>query len=209
MSITNKIKSASYVGNPISNTVLYISKKIEKQLFNLSKVTDCLIFCENTIEVPEELSKLHSFIMTSNPQLDYSRFVNALAIEIENTNRSRKYTLAKEGYYIGEGVRIGKNAYIEPFCLIDHDVIIGDDAHIYSGSKIRNSEIGNNFVAFENSVVGSNGFTMAIDEFGAKVRIPTLGKVIIGNNVEVGMMSNICIGSGGNTIIEIMSKLMH
>ncbi len=203
----NNVISASYIGKPISNTVMYISKKIEKQLFNLRNVTGCLIFCENSIEVPKELLETNTFIMTSNPQLEYSRYVNSIASRIETENRSRKYTLTKDGYYVGENVKIGKNAYIEPLCLIDHDVIIGDNAHIFTGSKIRRAIIGDNFVAFENSVVGSYGFTMATDESGAKVRIPTLGKVIIGNNVEAGMLCNIAVGSGGNTIIDDNVKI--
>ena len=48
---------------------------------------------------------------------------------------------------------------------------------------------------------------MAEDESGNKFRIPTLGKVVIGNNVEVNSLTNISCGSAGNTIIEDNAKI--
>jgi UDP-3-O-[3-hydroxymyristoyl] glucosamine N-acyltransferase len=202
-----EIKSASYVGKPISNTVMYVTKKIEALLTNLDNVKNCLIFCEDTIDIPEKLAQIHTFLKTANPQLDYAKYVSRLAYENEQISLHRKYVITDGGYYIGENVIIGKKPIIEPLCLIDHDVIIGDNARIYSGAKIRNAIIGDNFIANENSVVGTHAFTMARDENNNRVRIPTLGKVIIGNNVEVGMLTNISVGTAGNTFIDDYVKI--
>lgn len=84
---------------------------------------------------------------------------------------------------------------------------IGDNARIYAGSVIKNSIIGNNVIVNEKAVIGANGFTMANDEDGNKIRIYSLGKVIIGNDVEIGTNDNISRGSGGDTIIEDSVKL--
>lgn len=205
--LTIDIISASYIGNPISNTVMYISKKVEGLLSNLESAENCLVFCEASIDIPSKLNQQHIFMRTSNPQLDYAKFVYKLANEKEQSNKNRKYILTDNGYYIGENVIIGRNSVIEPFCFIDHDVIIGDNARIFSGAKIRNTIIGNNFIAGENSVVGSYGFTMAKDENNNLVRIPTLGKVFIGNNVEIGMLANVSVGSAGNTVIDDYVKI--
>lgn len=202
-----EIKSASYIGKPISNTVMYITKKVEYLLEHLNNVEKCLIFCEDTISIPNELEKKHTFIRTNNPQLEYSNYVTKLANKLEQKNKKRKYTLTKDGFYIGENVTIGSNSIIEPLCFIDHDVVIGENARILSGAKIRNAIIGDNFIANENSLVGSCGFTMADDVNGNKIRIPTLGKVLIGHNVEVGMLANISVGSAGNTIIRDFVKI--
>ncbi|MGD9679053.1 MAG: DapH/DapD/GlmU-related protein [Vulcanibacillus sp.] len=202
-----EINSASYIGKPVNNTVMYITKKVEHLLVNLYNAKQCLVFCEENIEVSEDLSKIHVIIKTSNPQLEYSRYVNELAYNKQEMNKRRKYTLTDGGYYIGENVKIGQNSIIEPLCLIDHDVIIGNNAKIFTGAKIRNAIIGDNFIANENAVIGTYGFTMANDENGNKVRIPTLGKVIIGNNVEIGTLANISVGSGGNTVINDNVKI--
>ncbi|MGI6349596.1 MAG: hypothetical protein GX245_03680 [Eubacteriaceae bacterium] len=195
------IQSASYVGNPVNDTVMFISKKVEHLLVNLEKVSGCLVFCEDNIDIPSALAEKHVFRPSKTPNLDYTRFVQELDREKKERQRKRQYTLTKGGYYLGENVQIGKNAYIEPLCFIDHDVIIGDYAQIHAGAKIRSAEIGDYFLINENAVVGSYGFTMSTDESGNKIRVPDFGKVIIGNHVEIGILTNICVGYGGNTVI--------
>ena len=73
---------------------------------------------------------------------------------------------------------------------------------ILAGAVIKNAVIGDNFIAYENSVVGNYTFTFAVDEDGNKQRIPSMGKAIIGNNVELGCHSTISAGSTGNTVVE-------
>lgn len=201
------ITTVSYIGNPEDNSAMFITKKVEHLLVKLESVANCLVFCEDSVEVPKGLLERHRFKMSSNPQLDYAKFVEALAKRLEQKKMQKKYNLTDGGFYIGENVKIGKNPIIEPFCLIDHDVVIGDNARIFSGAKIRNAIIGDNLIAHENAVIGSYGFTMASDESGNRVRIPTLGRVVIGHNVEVGMLANIAVGSAGNTCIADHVKI--
>lgn len=204
-----EISGASYIGNPQSNTVMYISKKVEHLLDNLSKVKESLVFAEDTIKIPQELKENNYFICSDNPQREYAEFVSRIFKMHFAQERKRRYIFTEEGYYIGENVSIGENAYIEPGCVIGHDVIIGKDACILSGAVIKNSIIGDDFLANEYAVIGAYGFTMAEDENGNKFRIPTLGKVIIGNCVEIGAHDNISCGSGGIQLLKIMLKLMH
>lgn len=205
----NQLKkyTPSYIGKPQNNTVMYVTKKVEGLIKNLTDVNDCLIYCEDTIVIPSDLEQKHTFIKTKNPQLDYTKYVISLAQLIEQENAKRKYTLTDGGYYIGENVQIGEKSFIEPMCLIGHDVVIGKNARIYSGSKIKNCKIGDNFIANENCVIGTNAFTFTKNEEGSNMRIPSLGKVIIGDNVEVGMLTNIAVGSAGDTVIDDYVKL--
>lgn len=205
--LEDSVQSVSYIGRPRSKTAVYITKKVEHLLINLVGVENCLVFCESTIEVPQELLSSHRFIMTNTPQLEYAKFVEEIAKANETRTRTRKYKLTQEGYYIGENVHIGNNAWIEPSCLIGHDVIIGDNCRVLSGVRIKNAIIGDNFIANENSVIGSYGFTMTNDEHENKIRIPTLGKVIIGDDVEVGALVNVSCGSGGDTTISDNTKI--
>ena len=80
-------------------------------------------------------------------------------------------------------------------------------ARILSGTIINNAVNGDNFMSNEYAVIGANGFTMADDKNGNKVRIPSLGKVIICDNVEVGAHDNISRGSAGNTKLSDNVKL--
>lgn len=202
-----KVTGVSYIGEPASNTAMYITKKVEYLLENVRKSKNCLIFAENGITIPEILKKENCFLLSDNPQRDYAEFVQMFANLRFEKDRKRKYTLMPGGYYIGENVSIGENAYIEPGCIIGHDVIIGKNACILAGSIIKNAIIGDEFLANEKAVIGSFGFTMAEDENEKKFRVPTLGKVVIGNYVEIGSHDNISCGSGGNTVIEDHVKI--
>lgn len=201
------VVGVSYVGAPKNRTAMYITKKVEHLLTNLKNASQCLIFAEDTIEPPEKLRRNHCFILSANPQQQYTDFVNQFANLTERKNRTRKYTLTEGGYYVGENVKIGENAYIEPGCLIGHDVIIGDNAKIFAGAKIKNTTIGNDFIAGENCTIGTYGFTMTLDANGNRMRIPSLGKIVIGDHVEVGAHTNICTSSGGDTVLKNWVKL--
>ena len=202
-----EITGPSYIGAPRSNTAMFISRKAEYLLPALFEVENCLVFAETGIHIDENLLNKHAFVISKNPQLEYARFADYFAKEREKEERTLNCTLHPKGYYLYDNVKIGSDAYIEPGCVIGPDVRIGARAKILSGTVIRRSDIGDDFVANENSVVGANGFTMAEDEEGNKLRIPTLGRVIIGNNVEVGSHNNISCGSGGCTILEDNVKL--
>lgn len=196
------IKGMSYIGAPRPNTAMYISKKVERLLGSLETVDNCLVFVEDGIQTTEALEKKHAFYFTANPQLEYARFAQLLEDERNAEDAKMKFVLTAGGYYKSESAVVGQNAYIEPGCVIGHRVKIGKNARILSGTVIRNAEIGDNFLANEFAVIGANGFNMAVDEGGNKLRIPTLGRVIIGDYVEVGAHNNISCGSGGDTILE-------
>lgn len=196
----------SYIGRPISNSFMYVSKKIENQMINLQKVKNCLVFVEKGTNYDKKLKNENCIIETQNPQLDYTKFALLFEKEKDAYNKTRKY-IEVNGYICGENVEIGEGTIIEPGCLIDHDVRIGSNCKIRAKTIIRNSIIGNYVLVNENALIGSNGFNMAEDENGNKIRIPTLGKVIISDYCEIGAFDNISCGSGGNTFLDKYVKL--
>ena len=201
------INGMSYIGAPKSNTAMFVTKKVEHLLEALESVEECLIFAETGISISEKLEKKHAFVLTNKPQLDYAKFANQFAEERFAAEKELKYSLTAGGFYVSSDVIIPEDAYVEPGCIIGPDVQIGKRAKILAGAIIKHATIGDDFVANEYSVTGANGFTMADDEDGNKVRIPTLGRVVIGNQVEVGVHNNISCGSGGDTILEDNVKL--
>lgn len=200
------IVGASYAGNPVSGTAMYITKKVEKLLDNLKGISGCLVFIETGMHPEKPLEETNCFVISDNPQMAYARFMEEFAQVRFEEEAKLKYSL-HDGYYIGEIVEIGEDAYIEPGCLIGHGVKIGCHCRIMAGTIIKNAVVGDYFVCGENAVIGTNGFTMAEDEQGNKFRMPTLGKVIIGNHVEVGSLDNVSVGLGGDTVIQDYVKI--
>lgn len=201
------VNGTSYIGEPRENTAMYVTKKVSHLLKNLRGFACCLVFAETGIEVDPALRRENCLVFYDNPQLAYVRFIKELSDRREQRERNRKYKLTEGGYYLGENVQIGENTYIEPMALIGHDVVIGKNAFIGAGAVIKNAVIGDDFVCNAYAVIGSPGFTMCEDEEGNKLRIPSMGRVVIGNFVEVGVGDNISIGSSGNTVLEDYVKL--
>lgn len=204
---TFTISGVSYIGSPRSNTAVFITKKINRLITALKNVEECLVFAEIGIEVPENLLDRHCFVFSENPQKEYALFTKECFFEEEERKTHIGYFTTSDGAHISQNAQIGENSIIEYGVTIGPNVQIGKNARIYTGAVIKNAIIGDDVIINEYAVVGANGFTMANDECGNKIRIYSLGKVIIGNNVEIGAHDNISRGSGGNTIIEDSVKI--
>lgn len=200
------VKGASYIGAPVSNTAMYITKKVKHLLDALNNVEECLVFAESGITVPAELKEKHGFVFVDNPQLAYAEFADAFNEEKQKMEKTIPFLNIK-GAYISQTAKIAEDTYIEPGCVIGPDVVIGYNSRILAGCIIKNAVIGDNFLANECAVIGANGFTMATDSDNNKYRIPSLGIVRIGNNVEIGAHDNISRGSAGDTLIDDYVKI--
>jgi UDP-3-O-[3-hydroxymyristoyl] glucosamine N-acyltransferase len=109
--------------------------------------------------------------------------------------------------YLGEGVRIGNNTIIYPNCTILDNVIIGENSVIYPNVSIReNCQIGNHVILHNGAVIGSDGFGFVpMDDRYEK--IPQIGRVVIGNDVEIGANTTIDRATMGETIIKKGCKI--
>ena len=101
---------------------------------------------------------------------------------------------------IEDNVKIGDNCIIEPNVVIHHGCKIGNNCKIGSSASIAYSIIGNNCYIYTGARIGFDGFGFQLINYQHH-RIPQLGRVIIGNDVEIG--ANACIDRGAldDTII--------
>ncbi|OGS80332.1 MAG: UDP-3-O-(3-hydroxymyristoyl)glucosamine N-acyltransferase [Gallionellales bacterium GWA2_55_18] len=108
---------------------------------------------------------------------------------------------------IGEGATIGAFSVIGEGCCIGANTTIGSHARLYPGVVIyHDCVIGDNLIAHSGAVIGSDGFGIAMDE-GRWVKIPQIGRVVIGNDVEIGANTTIDRGALDDTVIEDGVKL--
>jgi UDP-3-O-[3-hydroxymyristoyl] glucosamine N-acyltransferase len=201
------ITGATYVESPKPNSVLFITKKLEVLIQNLRQAYHCLVFIDNDMAVPE-IYKEHNCIVTSdNPPKDYALVANRIWQERQLKNQVREYSFTSQGYWIGDNVILGSGVTIQPGCFIDHDVELGPDTIVLSGARISNAKIGQDCIIKQNAVIGGMGFIMAKDEYNHISRIPSLGRVILGNQVEIGSFTTVCCGTGNDTILFDRVKL--
>lgn len=110
--------------------------------------------------------------------------------------------------YIGTNASIGNQTKIYSNCSIADDVQIGERCVIHSGVRLYSgTQIGNDCIIHSNTVIGSDGFGFAPKDDGSYEKVPQIGKVIIGNKVEIGACSTIDCATMGATIIHDGVKL--
>ena len=108
---------------------------------------------------------------------------------------------------IGEGATIGAFSVIGEGCCIGANTVIGSHVRLYPGVVIyHDCVIGDNLIAHSGVVIGSDGFGIAMDE-GRWIKIPQIGRVVIGNDVEIGANTTIDRGALDDTLIEDGVKL--
>ncbi len=109
--------------------------------------------------------------------------------------------------YIGDNAEIGNRVKIYPFCYIGDNVIIGDDTVIFPHVSIyRGVKIGKRVRIHSGAVIGSDGFGYALTKNGA-LKIPQVGGVIIGDDVEIGANTTIDRGTIDDTLIGNRVKI--
>lgn len=178
--------------------LVFLKKYNESMLRMLSEQENNI----TAIVTPEYHGKLScSYVISDNPRLDFARvlqefFVPKVVPSVANTAR------------IGRNVSLGKNVTIGEYSIIGNDVVVGDGTEIRHHVVIGdNTVIGKDCLIKSNTVIGEEGFGFERDKMGVPIRIPHLGRVKIGNNVEVGASTVIARGTLDNTVIEDNVKI--
>jgi len=109
--------------------------------------------------------------------------------------------------HVGRGCAIGENVVIGAGCVIAEQVTIGAGTRLDANVTVYSGcEIGEDCILSSGVVVGADGFGYAEDA-GRWVKIPQVGRVVIGNAVEIGANTTIDRGALDDTIIEEGVKL--
>jgi len=113
-----------------------------------------------------------------------------------------KYKSVKFGknVLIGKNVKIGKNSIIGSNSIIEHNVIVGKNCIIGSNLIIKNSIIGDRVILQDGSKIGQKGFGF-IPQKIRNIKFPHIGRVIIGDDVEIAAGCTIDRGSVDDTVI--------
>ena len=105
------------------------------------------------------------------------------------------------------GAVIGDGAQIGPGCYIGRDVQIGAGSLLHANVSIYHGcVIGQRAIIHSGAVIGADGFGMAMDQ-GRWIKIPQIGRVIIGDDAEIGANTTIDRGALDDTVIGDDVKL--
>ena len=168
------------------------------------------------LSLPKYSDRLHArggaVWVSDYPQYVFASIADALHASIEDARNDGEQTQSSvagahptavidTSAKIGEGVRIGPNAYIGV------GVEIGDGTIIGAGAVITHAMIGAGVRVLPGAALGQAGFGFAQGPNGALKRVPQLGRVLIGDYVEVGANTTIDRGALSDTIIGAETKI--
>ena len=154
-------------------------------------------------EIDEGKIKVKNFIEVENPLLCMLRFLSLFEYKISFPDGAENLS------FIASSAKLGRDVAVFPFCYVGAGAEIGDGSILMPGvfigdnSKIGKrvlifpnavlypySEVGDDTVIHAGAVIGADGFGY-ISFFGEIKKIPQVGVVRIGKNVEIG--ANSCV----------------
>lgn len=122
-------------------------------------------------------------------------------------------TVPEEAYigafaYIGEGVTLGKGVKIYPNVFVGRGCEIGEGTILYPGVKVYpRCKVGKRCIVHAGAVIGADGFGFAPDAEGKYEKIPQMGIVSIGDDVEIGANTTVDRATMGRTVVGDGTKL--
>lgn len=111
--------------------------------------------------------------------------------------------------FVAKGAKIGERAVLISQVHVGENATIGDDALLYPNVTIYyNCQLGHRNIIHSGTVIGSDGFGFAPDlRAGEWVKVPQTGRVVIGNDVEIGSNTSVDRGAMADTRIDDGCKI--
>ena len=158
-------------------------------------------------------------LISNNPRLDFAKVANLLnPVKLDEPGISASASIA-------DNTKIPSSVYIGQYVVIQSDVILGEGVQIGAGCAIANDvHIGKNTIIYPNVTIGygtrigdncviNSGVVIGTDGFGyvkdgdSYLKVPQLGNVRIGNNVDIGANTTVDRGALLDTVIGDGVKL--
>jgi UDP-3-O-[3-hydroxymyristoyl] glucosamine N-acyltransferase len=172
-------------------------------------------------ESDAEITTSKPLLLNSNPRLAfataakllYPRKDHAAAIHptaVIDTRAKVAPSASIDAHAVIEaGAVIGERCWVGAGCYVGEGVVIGDDCDIFPRVVIYpGTTVGRRVTVHAGAVLGSDGFGFVRDEkFGRYVKFPQVGRLVVGDYVEIGANCTIDRGALDETVIGPGTKL--
>lgn len=207
-----EISGVSEIQNGRPGTITFLANKLYKKFLDDTKAS-AVISGE-----PGDLEGRNG-IAVDNPQLALAKLLDYFQPLEKPDPGIHPSAVVDPAAEIGENVYVGPLAVIESGAKVGDDsfisaqVFIGRNARVGSNTKLNpqvvvydHCEIGDRVIIHAGTVLGSDGFGFVTDS-GKHHKVAQLGRVIVGNDVEMGGNCSIDRGTIGDTTIGDGTKL--
>ena len=208
---TEKITAPEQLDLAKETEISFIGHKKYEKLWPTSKACAAIVNEDISIEPGEN----KAFIKVKNADLAMSQVLELFepptplfAYDIHPTANIDPTAILGNGVRIGAGsyvgpkVHIGENTTIYPNVTILDECTIGKNTVIWPGAVVRERcHIGNDCIIHPNATIGADGFGFRPCPQRGLAKIPQIGNVVIGNNVEIGANSSVDRGKFSSTVL--------
>ncbi len=199
--------------NATTGSISFLSNTKYRKQLQATRASAVILAPEYLDECPV------SALVSANPRLAYARISNHLfpepavkagrhpsAVIAENAKIDPSAWIGPNAV-IEENAWIGKDVQIGPGCVVGENARVGDASRLIANVTICSEVIlGQRVLIHPGAVIGSDGFGLANDN-GAWIKVPQLGSVVIGDDVEIGANTTIDRGALEDTVLENGVKL--
>ena len=186
----------------------FLDNKLYTEAFSQSRAGACLVHPDLADRAPEGMALL----LTKEPYHGFARISRAFyplpeiqagiddGAAVDETAVVGDGTRIESGAVIGPGAEIGSQCLIGANTVIGSGVIIGQGCQINASVTVANAIVGERVIIHSGARIGQDGFGFALGPEG-HLKVPQLGRVMIGDDVEIGANTTIDRGSGPDTVI--------
>jgi UDP-3-O-[3-hydroxymyristoyl] glucosamine N-acyltransferase len=126
---------------------------------------------------------------------------------VDSTARIDPAASVGVGAVVGADAVVGRGAVVGPGAHLGARAELGADSRLYPRAVVLDDcTLGERCIVHSGAVIGADGFGFAPLD-GRWIKIPQLGRVVIGDDVEIGANTSIDRGTMGDTVIESGVKL--
>lgn len=150
-------------------------------------------------------------LVTKNPRLSLARLLQLCNAETKpKDNDIHSTAVIAASATLGNNVRIGAGVVVGEDCVLGDNTILHPNVTLYPRVSL-----GRQCIVHSGVVLGSDGFGFAVDADGSWVKLPHMGGLQVGDNVEIG--SNTTVDRGllddtkiaDNVIIDNLVQIAH
>ncbi len=194
--------------------VSFLDNKRYVDAFRKSRAGACLVHPDLAGKAPGTMALL----LTEQPYHAYAKVARrfypddapppatAKSAVVDKTARIGKGCVIEPGAVIGAKAEIGPGSVIAANASVGRGVVVGNDCVIGACASLAYCLIGDRVIVHAGVRIGQDGFGFALGPKG-HLKVPQLGRVIIGDDVEIGANSTIDRGSGPDTVVGAGTKI--
>jgi len=207
------VRSVATLSHANAGTLSFLANSRYRRQLESTRATAVLLSAEDASHCPV------AALIDPNPYLAYARIAALLHPPVSEApgihpsavvaNGARIAASASIGplAVIEEGVQIAERVRIGPGCIVQRGASVGADSALVSRVNLYPGvTVGQRCILHAGAVVGADGFGFAPNS-GTWVKVPQVGSVRIGDDVEIGANTSIDRGSIDDTVVENGVKL--